>query len=690
MKINFNKIHIENFFSFGSADIELNDCGYTLVNGINKNPDDMAKSNGSGKTTIFEAISWALTGETIRGTKDVVNIYGDDGALVELDFSVGKDIYKIIRSKDHSKYKTNLKIFINDEDKSGKGIADSKKLLAEYLPDLTSSLLGSVIILGQGLPQRFTNNSPSGRKEILEKLSKSDFMLQDLKNRLSNRLSTLKVQLRGHEDAILTLNTKIKSYEEQIKNNNLILDNLRSNDVLEASIDLLQADILDCDIKINTYNSDLTELLNAQKEANANYTKKLQESNDEANKVKTKWENKLKEIRSKNDEELYTINAECNVKLTALQNAWHVKEEEYKTQIAILKTEIKNIEKQISEIKAIKDICPTCGQKIPDVHKPDTTQLEIDLAKKNTDLVELINTFNCKETEYKKTYTTIYNEYAGKEEEIKLFYTNEINKNTDLYNKEMQDGNTKFKDALNTLSETIHNLNDSVFKVRDSLSVYSNKKTNYESQLNKLKNELATLEGTKKAALDGIEFAKTETEKLIKDLKSNEAQVLIIGKHIDIINKMTTSITRDFRGYLLINIIEFINKKAKEYALDVFDTDKIEFILNGNNIDIKYDNKFYEALSGGEKQKIDLIVQFSIRDMLCNYLDFSSNILVLDEICDNVDSVGAERLFNLISKKLIDLQSIFIISHHTDFSLPVDRELTVIKGEDKISKVIVA
>ena len=63
---------------------------------------------------------------------------------------------------------------------------------------------------------------------------------------------------------------------------------------------------------------------------------------------------------------------------------------------------------------------------------------------------------------------------------------------------------------------------------------------------------------------------------------------------------------------------------------------------------------------------------------------------VLDEICDNVDSVGAERLFNLISKKLIDLQSIFIISHHTDFSLPVDRELTVIKGEDKISKVIVA
>mgnify|MGYP003294812544 CR=1 FL=1 len=167
MKILFQSIHIENFLSIGNATIELNDSGYTLVNGINQNPDDSAKSNGSGKSTIFDAIVYSLTGETIRGSKDVVNIHGNDGALVELNFVVGHDEYKIIRTKDHSKYKTNLKIYINGEDKSGKGIADSKKLLAEYLPDLTSSLLGSVIVLGQGLPQRFTNNSPAGRKEVL-------------------------------------------------------------------------------------------------------------------------------------------------------------------------------------------------------------------------------------------------------------------------------------------------------------------------------------------------------------------------------------------------------------------------------------------------------------------------------------------------------------------------------------------
>ena len=44
----------------------------------------------------------------------------------------------------------------------------SSKILQEELPDLTSTLLTSVIIFGQGLPQRFSNNTPSGRKEILE------------------------------------------------------------------------------------------------------------------------------------------------------------------------------------------------------------------------------------------------------------------------------------------------------------------------------------------------------------------------------------------------------------------------------------------------------------------------------------------------------------------------------------------
>ena len=47
----------------------------------------------------------------------------------------------------------------------------------------------------------------------------------------------------------------------------------------------------------------------------------------------------------------------------------------------------------------------------------------------------------------------------------------------------------------------------------------------------------------------------------------------------EVINKMETSIKRDFRGYLLSNIIAYINQKCKDYALDVFNNDNIELIV---------------------------------------------------------------------------------------------------------------
>ena len=199
MKIIFNNLKLNNFMSFEEAEINLNKVGYFIVNGINNNKEDSASSNGSGKSTLFEALCWALTGETIRGTKDVSNIYTKTGACVELDFSIDGDDYKIIRKKDPS----SLFFFVNGEDKSGKGIRDTEKIIEQYLPDLTSSLIGSVIVLGQGLPQRFTNNSPSGRKEVLEKLSKSNFMIADLKDRVSNRKTDLNQRLRTCEDNIL-------------------------------------------------------------------------------------------------------------------------------------------------------------------------------------------------------------------------------------------------------------------------------------------------------------------------------------------------------------------------------------------------------------------------------------------------------------------------------------------------------
>ena len=218
MILNFKSIQLHNFMSFEDATILLNDVGFCSVVGNNKNTSDNAVSNGSGKSAIWEALNWSLTGTTLRGAKDVVRHNCTDGTFVKLCFQVDKDDYEIIRTKNHSKYKTNLFIYKNSEDISGKGIRDTEQLLSQYLPDLSLGLINSVILLGQGLPYRFSNNTPSGRKEVLEKLSKSDFMIDDLKDRIQKRSDIIANQLASANNSSLKLSTEIDLLTDQ-KNN---------------------------------------------------------------------------------------------------------------------------------------------------------------------------------------------------------------------------------------------------------------------------------------------------------------------------------------------------------------------------------------------------------------------------------------------------------------------------------------
>ena len=97
----------------------------------------------------------------------------------------------------------------------------------------------------------------------------------------------------------------------------------------------------------------------------------------------------------------------------------------------------------------------------------------------------------------------------------------------------------------------------------------------------------------------------------------------------------------------------------------------------------------FDNLSGGEKQRVDLILQFAIRKMLTAYLNTSSNMLVLDEITDFLDKQSCKAVMKLIEKELATIESVFVVSHHAaELELPVDSELKINKTEDGISEII--
>ena len=621
MNICFQKVTLHNFLSFGDAEVDLNDSSYTLVSGINNCKLDLAKSNGSGKSSLWESIIWVLTGDTIRGTKDVVNRYGKDGTYVELTFKIDKNDYKIIRYKDYSNIGTNLKLYINNEDKSGKGIRDTEKLLEQYLPDINSSLLGSVIILGQGLPQRFTNNTPSGRKEVLEKLSKSDFMIEDIKSKLSNRKQFLNDELRKYQDLILEEESKKSVYEKRLVD-------------LSKEKETLIPEDFDSIITI------LTNKINENESLSNSLSDQMSNKNLELDLNKSKSKNKEREYEVAKS----TLIKDFNINLQPI-----IKQE---TELQI---QIKSLIQEITKLESIKDICPTCGQKLPDVHKVDTTNLKNQLDEYNQKLEEIQKIKKDQQEEDDLKYNEVSNTYLKELEDLDIEY--------DSINREVVQLNNKRTD-----------INADIYNDKLELDKIKIRKDNYENKIKTIDKDLDEA---------------TNQINLLKDnLLYNNIEKDNIEARLNIVNKMLTIATRDFRGFLLSEVIKFINQKAKEYCKEIFDTEEIEFRLDGNNIFIGYCGKQYENLSGGEKQKIDLIIQFSIRDMLTRYLDFSSNILVLDEIFDNLDSIGCQKVLNLISNKLTDISSIYIITHHSDIDIPADNELIVLKDENGISKVV--
>lgn len=618
MNIVFENLSIESFMSIGKANISFNDKGYTLVEGVNNCPQDSASSNGSGKSSIWEALVWCLTGETIRGTTDVENIFYDVTTFVRCEFRVDEHSYTIERSQ--NKQKSSLKFYVDDKDISGKGIRDTKEVIKQYLPDFDALLLGSVIVLGQGLPARFTANTPSGRKEILEKLTKSDFMIEDLKERISTRSQKLKKSADELSSWSISQKATIKSNEELVEK---LSKQIKTGSVEEYTE------------KIKENEKVLEDLQN--RKADVEKDKKLEE-------------NKLSEI----EQTIEVVNCEYKSEYNNVTSYHDESLDKLKQEYYDLESRAKSLKNQIVQYESVKEFCPTCGQKLPDVHKIDTSSMQQEYDSILSD-IEKINSSISEENEKRSVaLKSVDYKYADKLLELKL-------------EKE------QCKKTYQEYSLTFQNI------IRDiSLA---------ENTIVALQSNIKFITDTNDSIKKQIEEAKEQTETVKEKLEYTLEEQGKVSQRQEIVSKFQTAITRDFRGYLLTNIISFINERCKELSKILFDNGSISVSLDKNNVSVKLNEKEYEMLSGGERQKVDVVVQFAIRDMLCSYIGFSSSIIVLDEIFDSIDLCGCDKIINLIGSELTDISSIFIITHRPDLQLPVDNTITVVKGNNGISYI---
>lgn len=623
MVFNFSYMKVHNFLSFHDAEIHFNNPGFTLVSGKNLCSSDNTLSNGSGKSSLWEALVWCLCGKTLRQTRDVVNTEFDDGCFVDLIFEAGEDVFRLIRSKDHILYKTNLKIYINEEDKSGKGIRDSENLLQEYLPSLSENLIKSVIVLGQGMPKRFSGHSPLERKQLLEELSGSSFMANSLESAISSRKEIVSSSLSENKQKLSALFAESTQRQENISS---ICDRISELGDTEELLFVISDKEKDLEV--------LKEILTESQSQQLKIKSEIEENDNIINQADS---NKKAELNSPDIQELRNQVNELSENVSKLQ------------------AEQRYVKNEIVRLQSVTDICPTCKQKLPNMIKVDTTEL--------------------KERLDELTYNI-------QEESDKLAVLR-------------RDLDSRTNEVESRHQTTIKEVKDKRITASFNLSEVNSKILSTQSQINKIESEISTLKSRiqlYEEQRQNLTSWKENETKLLDEANSNLETVSSVVDELtlrsNVIQKISQIVNKQYKVILLQDIVNYMDNILKEYCNTAFPGIDIQVVCSESKIDILYNNKYYENLSGGERQKVDILIQFAIREMLCKFANFESNILVLDEIFDNLDAKGCEDIVNFLINCVHSVESIYVISHHVqDLQIPCDHEIIVCKEKEGDSRL---
>ena len=645
MNIKFEELDIEGFRSIDRISLNLSDQGIVIVKGIN-NYEDLASSNGSGKSSVFEAIIYALFEETSSGDRDIENRILGQGCTVVLKFSIDGVSYKIIRQS--KKGKGTVVLYRNDEDISARNKSDTNKLIISIL-GINKAIFLDSIFLSQNAVTNLPSLSPTARKERLEILTNTDNAINNFKTFLKEKQTMYESK---HVDCQLEIN-KINGKEESLQQQK---DKLQAqiNDIkiqIEernklGNIEDLDKQIQEYNVEINTINNQIPGLDNQIEMI----SKSINELKNEQKVYEEKRVNKDQEVQNQRDK--------CNdlqKEITRVENV-----------ISYNNMDIDRINKEIEEIKN-SDTCPTCGRKYDNVNEEHIQKV---IEDKNKEIKEFEN-------------KNIENNNYIKNLQLELDKEIEIGKNL---KKEFENLNSLYNDKNEQVSEQQTNLINTNNQKTQLLNSIQNIQVQIDA-INKQKDDILKIEiPNSKQYEDMVQDIDTQLNDLnkLKEDKNNELNEL--DNYINAIKHCIQLVTKDFRTFLLKNSLSYLNKILKDYSSQLFsnESDLIYISENDNKLDIMLGNATYESLSGGEKTRVNialLLAQKSLANMIGN---ISCNIIILDEILGYCDALAENNVINLITKELESLETIYMISHK-EIPIGYDAELIVEKNANGLT-----
>ena len=548
--IHFKSVSWKNFLSTGNDTIkvQLDRTPSTLVVG----------SNGAGKSTMLDALSFGLFGKPHRDIKkdQMINSINKKGTVVEVEFNIGNSEFKIVRGIKPNKFEIWQN---NNMINQSSNARDYQKFLEQNILKLNHKSFHQVVVLGSSSFIPFMQLPAWTRRSVIEDLLDIN-IFSKMNTLLKERNSKIKEELTEINHSLDLYKAKMDTQSKYIKDLQAI-----NKDMIESKENSIEA-----------YEDDVKALVNQSSELGKNL-------------------DALTEIENNKHDELSR------------------KVSDIKSEDKVFKSKIKDL---VSQAKFFEEneICPTCDQDIDAKIKDNRLshikataaniqegmkELSLDNDKCASQLLECQN--NMKEL---------------------LAKQRQINSNNDKINI-MQREIEKIQKEISTLLQSsgdIKTAKDELNALRDNKDSITEKKLEYVEE-------------------------RTYNEVIGEMLKDTGIKTKVIKQYLPVMNRLINQYLQVLDFFVAFHLDENFTETIRSRHRDAFN---------------------YASFSEGEKQRIDLSLLFTWRQIAKMKNSASTNLLVLDETFDSsLDHDGIDNLTKILNT-LEDGTNVFIISHKGD------------------------
>ena len=543
----FKTLRYRNFLSTGNH--------FTTIDFIRSKTTLVIGHNGAGKSTMLDALSYALFGKPHRNINkpQLVNSINGKNCEVEVEFNIGQREYKIIRGIKPGKFEIYVDGTMINQSSHAK---EYQKILEQNILKLNHKSFHQIVVLGSSSFIPFMQLPSHHRRDVIEDLldinvfSKMNQILKEKQSILKDNLKDVNYDLELAKDKIDLQQNYIKEVEG----------------LSTKEIETKEQEISDARSEIQQIQSENVALSNSIERRSRGLEEKIKKNHDKK-------------------QALLQYKAEFDAKIKTL-----VKEAKFYDN---------------------HDNCPTCEQEISKELKDEKTK-----------------TAKEKATIYQDTLKDLAEQASVVEINIS----------------QLDDLSKMIRDKTAALT-TNNNSIDSLQKRIDVLASQIDKIKGSEGDTAKAKEELNKLQEQREAHFENklrINEDVTYNTVILEMLKDTGIKTKIIKQYLPVINQLTNQYLQILDFFVHFNLDESFTETIRSRHRDNFS---------------------YDSFSEGEKQRIDLALLFTWRQIAKMKNSVATNLLILDETFDSsLDHEGVGNLMKIIYAFGEDT-NVFVISH---------------------------